>query len=386
MHARLLQRARPADVAPLVEAGLQLHQADRLLALFRCLDQPGDQRRVVGRAVHGHLDREHVGVLDRLLDEALDAGGERLVGVVHQDVALAHRGENVGLVLLRVAEGGRGDRGPRLVAQVAVAVEPVDLPQVGEVEQPVDVDHLVLLEVQRVDQQLAQAGVHARLHLEADDLAEAALAQLVLDRPQQVVGLVGDREVGVAGHPEDAVLEDLHAGEQVGQVLARSPTPAARRCRCRWAGSAAAPPWEPSRARRSPARTPGRAARRRGSARGWRCRGRGARARRRAASAPGRPARGRSPRSPRLRPRCSPGSRRCGCRPRRGRAGCSCSNCALWRSYWPASPLGHAVDGLRGGEAVGLAGVDPGVHLVVEAGDAHHHELVEVRRSRSRGT
>ena len=35
------------------------------------------------------------------------------------------------------------------------------------------------------------------------DLAEAAAAQLGLDRLQQVVGLVGDREVGVARDAED---------------------------------------------------------------------------------------------------------------------------------------------------------------------------------------
>ena len=32
VHARLLERARPADVRPLVEARLELHEADRLLA------------------------------------------------------------------------------------------------------------------------------------------------------------------------------------------------------------------------------------------------------------------------------------------------------------------------------------------------------------------
>ena len=51
------------------------------------------------------------------------------------------------------------------------------------------------------------------------DLAEAAAAQLVLDRLQQVVGLVGDREVGVAGDAEDVVVDDLHAREQRVEVV-----------------------------------------------------------------------------------------------------------------------------------------------------------------------
>src|SRR5215208_2638376 len=44
VHAGLLQRSRPADVRALVEARLELHQADRLLAPLRGLDQTRDQR------------------------------------------------------------------------------------------------------------------------------------------------------------------------------------------------------------------------------------------------------------------------------------------------------------------------------------------------------
>ncbi len=55
--------------------------------------------------------------------------------------------------------------------------------------------------------------------LEADDVAEAAAAQLELDRLEQVVGLVRDLEVGVASDAEDRPLDDLHPGkEQVEEV------------------------------------------------------------------------------------------------------------------------------------------------------------------------
>ena len=82
MGARLFQRPRPYDVAALVEAGLQLHEADRLLAALGGFDQGRHQLRIVGRAVHGQLDREHIGVAHGLLDQAFDARGERVVGVV----------------------------------------------------------------------------------------------------------------------------------------------------------------------------------------------------------------------------------------------------------------------------------------------------------------
>src|SRR3954464_14616675 len=71
VDARLLQLARPLDVRALVEARLELHEADGLLAALGRPDQPGHERRVVARAVDGELDREDVGIADRLLDEAL---------------------------------------------------------------------------------------------------------------------------------------------------------------------------------------------------------------------------------------------------------------------------------------------------------------------------
>ena len=60
------------------------------------------------------------------------------------------------------------------------------------------------------------------LDLDAHDLAEAAAAQLVLDRLQQVVGLVGDREVGVAGDAEDRVSTISMPGKSWSRCLAIS--------------------------------------------------------------------------------------------------------------------------------------------------------------------
>ena len=62
-------------------------------------------------------------------------------------------------------------------------------------------------------------GRHRPLDLEPDRRAEATPAELLLDREQQVVGLVLlDLEVGVAGDPEEVVLLDLHAGEERVEV------------------------------------------------------------------------------------------------------------------------------------------------------------------------
>ena len=118
VHAGALQRPRPLDVALLVEAGLQLDEADRLLALLGGAHQRRDDRRVAAGAVHGLLDRQDVRVLDGLLHEPLDAGVEVVVGVVHQDVAVADDGEHVEPLALLGPQPHAGARLPARVAQV----------------------------------------------------------------------------------------------------------------------------------------------------------------------------------------------------------------------------------------------------------------------------
>ena len=93
-----------------------------------------------------------------------------------------------------------------------------DVPEVGEVDQPPDLVDLAMLELQRLDQLLAQDRVHPGRDLEPHDLAEAPGADLLLDRLEEVVRLVGDGEVGVAGDAEVAVVDHLGAGEERVEV------------------------------------------------------------------------------------------------------------------------------------------------------------------------
>ena len=94
-----------------------------------------------------------------------------------------------------------------------------DLPQRAHVEQPVDGVDLVVLDAEQARERVAQALGAVRADLDAHDLAEAPAAQLVLDGLQQVGGVVGDLEVGVAGDAEDVVVGDLHAREQRVEVV-----------------------------------------------------------------------------------------------------------------------------------------------------------------------
>ena len=74
-------------------------------------------------------------------------------------------------------------------------------------------------EVELAQQQLEHLLADSGLHLDTNRAAEAAAAQLHLDRGEQVVGvLVFQRQVDVAGDPEDRVLLDHHPDEQAVQL------------------------------------------------------------------------------------------------------------------------------------------------------------------------
>jgi hypothetical protein len=132
VHTRLLELARPDDVGRLVEARLDLHQSEHLLAAFGGVDERLNDRAVARGAVERLLDGEHVRVARGLLEEAHDARRERLVRVVHEHVALADRGEQIGAaVLLGGLEGRRRGRHVRGVVQL----RPVDAGQVEQAPQ-----------------------------------------------------------------------------------------------------------------------------------------------------------------------------------------------------------------------------------------------------------
>ena len=160
VDARLLQRPRPADVGALVEARLELHQADRLLAALRGLDQGRHQRRVRARPVDGLLDREHVRVLDGLADEALDRARRRS----HRDGGRGCRPG--GSRRRRRPRGGCGCPAgarrrhalPGRIAQLAEPVNGVDVGEVVQAEQPGGLVDLLGIDVHRLDELVAQAA------------------------------------------------------------------------------------------------------------------------------------------------------------------------------------------------------------------------------------
>ena len=217
LDAGLLQLARPFDVAPLVEARLQLDEADRLFALLGAVDEGRKQGAVVGSAIHRSLHRDHVGVRCGGRGEGLETRPERLVWLVHEHVGTSDLVEDA-RGLQHACEARRCDRDPRLVLQVG-PVETRQLHEVGEVEQALDLVDLVLLDVEALAQALQHPGRGRGGDLDPDDVAEAPLSQLELDCLEEVVGVVGELEVGVPRDAEQRPLGDLHPREERRQEM-----------------------------------------------------------------------------------------------------------------------------------------------------------------------
>ena len=122
---------------------------------------------------------------------------------------------------VRLARHELRRRGRHVLRVVQVgAVDLGEVEEAAEVErrgQPVD---LLLGDVEFAHEEAERDVVHVVGDLEPDGRPEPAAQQLLLERLDEVLGLVFvDLDVFVAGDAEDVVVEDLHAGEQVAEVV-----------------------------------------------------------------------------------------------------------------------------------------------------------------------
>ena len=154
VHPGTLEPAGPFDVVLFVEARLELHQGDHLLATLGRLDQRCHDRAVTGGAVEGQLDGQHRRIHRRLADELLHRGSEAVIGVVQQDVAVGDHVEDrlLRIVLVRL-QASLGDRLEVLVLQL-VAVHRVHRPEPVQGDRSRVGEHSGLIEVEFLTDQL----------------------------------------------------------------------------------------------------------------------------------------------------------------------------------------------------------------------------------------
>ena len=216
MRADFLELGCPADVRLLVEARHQLDDDGDFLAVLRGADQRLHQHRIGAGAIDGHLDRDHLRVGGRAIEQ-VDHRREALVGMVQQDVAGADAVEDVA-----VAPGQRLRR-PRLEGgefQV-VARNPVGhLHHAHEIDRTGDAVEVVLREVELREQEVGHRRRAVVGDFEADRVAEVPLRQFALDRRAQVLHFfLVDEEVAVARDAELVAAEHVHPGEQFADEL-----------------------------------------------------------------------------------------------------------------------------------------------------------------------
>ena len=106
------------------------------------------------------------------------------------------------------------------VAEVGEAGQRVDLEQGRQVEHARHAGDVVRVEAERRDEELLHFRRGVGLDLQPHGVAEAALLDVLLDGPHEVVHLVVEFVLAVAGDAEPEHLLEFHAGEQVGEVQA----------------------------------------------------------------------------------------------------------------------------------------------------------------------
>ena len=380
VHAGLLERARPLDVAPLVEARLQLDDADALLAVLGRLDQRRGERRVVARPVDGRLQRRHGRIPGGRAHERLDARRERVVRVLDDDVARrrsprtgrrpsASRG-GAACAAPTARTSGRGGRGRRAASTSREVEEPVDrVDRVGS--RPRAAPRAARASRCEIELETSSrtTAPNRRLRSSVSTASSRSSASSEISVSPSRVRRNAARSVSsISGKSQPQEVRD-HGLERDQQAAV------ADRDEARQASRA------PSRARSAPRPSPGRAPctpRRQREPRD--VRERLARARPRAASAPGRSGVRTPPRARRARlgvasstvPTTIPSAASAGTSSSRQSLDCAAVSSST-RSRTSAS----ACCGVRpSGERTST----PRDDLVEQAGDPDHEELVEVRR------
>src|ERR1700730_7538329 len=175
VDAHLLELLGPGDVRLFVTARLQFDERHDLLAALGRADQRTDDRtHWTGGPIKRLLNGQDVGRLGRLVDKGFRRGGERVIRVMDEDVAILEGLEDVGLLHSNPLQPPLGDWSPWLALEIRT-VERVDGPEAAQVEQAVDAVDVRWFELELADEQAEHFVGHSGIDFESDDLGLALL-------------------------------------------------------------------------------------------------------------------------------------------------------------------------------------------------------------------
>src|SRR3989475_1065568 len=207
VRADFLELRRPVEVRFLVEAREQLHDDGDFLAPLRGVDQILHQDRIGAGAIHGLLDRDHAGIVDRLLQE-VDHGVERLKRVVQQDIAFPDDTEQIGTLFQLLGD----TRDERRKLERGFVDQIGDLHQAHQVHGSVHAVQVVCSELKLLQEKLLELRRHVVGNFEPHGISEMALRELSGERGAKVLDLLlVEEQVAVAGDPERVRAPYRHA-------------------------------------------------------------------------------------------------------------------------------------------------------------------------------
>ncbi len=169
LGARTFEIARPTDIGLLVEPRLEFDQRGHRLAGFGGLRKRAHDRTVLGGAVERLLDRHHVGIMRRLLEE-LHHHVERLIRMMDDKVLLANCRETIA-GLLADALGKSRIVGHEFKIR---AIELGKLRELHQRQRAVDQNHFVIGGRKRALDKAPQLRRHRGFHLQPNNRSAPA--------------------------------------------------------------------------------------------------------------------------------------------------------------------------------------------------------------------
>ena len=182
MRTDAFQFGRPVQIAFLVEARLDFHDARNLLAPFCCAYQRFDERRVVADAVSRHLDGDGLRIIRCRADEMLDARVKAFVRVVYQQVCSLHGGKDSAL---SHGQRRRPKRRPFLVSQCRER-KTQKFKERGVVQLLLHLVHIDRAEIEARAEHFRDSRVSSRAKFKPHHWFVTALPNLLLDHGAKV--------------------------------------------------------------------------------------------------------------------------------------------------------------------------------------------------------